>query len=107
MRQLVIVAHARTCGRFIVGCTRWSMQCWYDVKASASGSCGPLVTKKRRRKPYTVLLGKSRGKDRTVLPNAPNANEYSLATSEQGPVLARALEFGVCSGGVVSRFVVL
>ena len=34
--------------RRVVGCTRWSMQCRCDVKASASGSSCPRVNKKRR-----------------------------------------------------------
>ena len=75
------------CGRFIVGRTRWSKQCWYDVQASASSSGSSLVNSKRRSKPYPVVLGKSRGRDRTILPNVSNANENSMA-SEQGPVLA-------------------
>ena len=58
----MIVERARTCGRFIVGCAQWSTQC--DVKASVSGSGGPWVNKKRRKKPYTVVLG-----------NVSNANE--------------------------------
>ena len=70
------------------------MQCWFDVKASASSSGSPWLNKKRRRKSYPVVLGKSRGRDRTVLPNLSNANEYSLA-SEQGPILDRAQAFGV------------
>ena len=37
------------------------------------------------------------GRDKTVFPNVSNASESSLA-SEQGPVLAWALEFGLCSG---------
>ena len=48
-----------------------------------------LSWSKRRKKPHSAVLCKSRGRDRTVLPNVSNTNEYSLA-SEQRPVLARA-----------------
>ena len=49
-----------------------------------------------RRQGFGVRLvrGEPRGRDRTVLPNLSNANEYSLPY-EQRPVLAQASEFGV------------
>ena len=85
----------RTCDRCTCKNMR-SFRCWVQtvkhavlVRRQGFGSKLCLVvhgsTRNDAGSTTPVVLGKSRGRDSTVLPNVSNANEYSLA-SEQGSV---------------------
>ena len=85
------------------------MEPWSDVQASESGSGSPWVNRKRRRKLDSVVLGKSRGRDRTVLPNVLQMNAvWPVNKGPRWPGLRSSVcVFWLFTGSVVSRFVVL
>ena len=60
----------------------------------------------RRRKPCSVELCKSRGRDRAVLPNVSNANEHSWSSEQKGPYWPK-LGSSVCVRDVLCHDLVL